>query len=253
MLSDEEYIHYSRHIILPQIDEQGQEKLANSRVLIIGIGGLGSAVAMYLAASGVGHLNLADFDQVELSNLQRQIIHKIQTVGMNKTRSAKESLRQLNPYIKISCIEEKVDAHNVDSMVSKVDLVVDCSDNLALRQQINQASYLHQKPLVSGSAIRFEGQLSVFNHKQNSACYQCIYEAGLQIEENCQERGVLSPLVGTIGTLQATEALKILMDIGDVLDSQMLLYDALNMDFRKLKINKKPDCPVCRSSDLKSP
>ena len=248
MLSDEELIHYSRHVILPQIDEQGQEKLSNASVLVVGVGGLGSAVAMYLAASGVGHLYLADFDQVELSNLQRQIIHRIKNLGLNKTLSAKETIGQLNNFIKVSCIEKEITQNNIKEYADKVDLVLDCSDNLKLRLLINKACFELSKPLVSGSAIRFEGQLGVFNLNQQSACYQCIYDGHIQIEESCHERGVLSPLVGTIGTLQATEALKIIMSIGEILDSQLLLYDALNMDFRKLKINKKSDCPVCCKS-----
>ncbi len=245
MLTKEELIHYSRHIILPQIDEQGQEALKQASVLVVGMGGLGSPVALYLAAAGVGHLYLADHDNVERSNLQRQVIHKLDSVGKAKVESAQRAIQQLNPWTQTSLIHKKLLPHELKQYIKKVDLVIDCSDNFATRFAVNRACVLHNKPLVSGAAIRFEGQLAVFNLKQDSACYQCLYQPDIQLDENCFDQGVLSPLVGTIGTLQATEAIKIITGVGQVADSQLLIYDALNTEFRKIQVSKDSNCPVC--------
>lgn len=245
MLTDQELIHYSRHILLPQIDEIGQQKLKNASVLVVGLGGLGSPVALYLAASGVGHLYLADDDKVESSNLQRQIIHNLDSLGQSKVESAKSHVQSLNPWTNISILPQKLLGKELDTAVSNVDLVIDCSDNFATRFAINKACFTFKKILISGSAIRFEGQLAVFNFSASSACYQCLYQPEIELNENCFDQGVLSPLVGTIGTLQATEAIKIITGAGNVADSQLIMYDALNMDFRKMQIAKDPHCAVC--------
>lgn len=245
MLSEQELIHYSRHIILPQIDEQGQMRLKKASVLIVGMGGLGAPVAMYLAAAGVGTLLLADHDQVERSNLQRQIIHSLDKVGQAKVKSAQDTIQSLNPWTKTVLVEQKLTSKELNEYVSKVDIVVDCSDNFSTRFAVNKASIAYRKPLVSGAAIRFEGQMAVFNLNQESACYQCLYHPDTQLDENCFDQGVLSPVVGTIGTLQATEVLKIITGAGKVADSQLLIYDALNTEFRKIGISKDPNCQIC--------
>lgn len=245
MLTESELIHYSRHIILPQIDESGQQKLKASSALIVGMGGLGAPVALYLAAAGVGKLVIADHDKVEASNLQRQVIHKLSSVGKSKVESAKDSMQSLNPWLQIVAIERKLEGLELEQKVAEVDLVVDCSDNFVTRFAINHACIKAAKPLVSGAAIRFEGQLAVFNLNQDSACYQCLYQPDIQLDENCFEQGVLSPLVGTIGTLQATEVLKILAQIGTPADGKLLIYDALHSDFRSIKIPKDKNCKAC--------
>lgn len=245
MLTEQELIHYSRHIILPQIDEDGQERIKQSKVLIVGMGGLGAPVAMYLAAAGVGHLTIADHDQVERSNLQRQIIHTIKGIGSNKVDSAKLSIAQLNPWVEVITVPQKLEGDELDKAVSEADVVVDCSDNFTTRFAINRASVKHKTPLVSGAAIRFEGQVSVFNLRPESPCYQCLYQPDIQLDENCFDQGVLSPVVGTIGTIQATEALKIITQSGQPGDEKLLLYDALSFDFRTITIAKDPNCPIC--------
>jgi molybdopterin-synthase adenylyltransferase len=245
MLSEQQLLRYSRHIILPQIDEAGQHKLLNAKVLIIGLGGLGSPVAMYLAAAGVGHLMLADADSVERSNLQRQVIHNHKQLGNTKVYSAQAFISQLNPDIKVTAIEQRLAEKELDQAVKQVDLVIDCTDNFETRFAVNRSSLRHGKPLVSGAAIRFEGQLSVFNLTKQSACYQCLYQPDSTLDENCMDQGVLSPVVGTIGTLQATEAIKIITGAGTVLDSKLLLFDALNASFNQMAISKNPACLAC--------
>ena len=245
MLTEQELIHYSRHIILPQIDEIGQTKLKQSSVLIVGMGGLGAPVAMYLAAAGIGQLVIADHDVVERSNLQRQIIHQLDRVGLSKVASAQKTIEALNPWTKVIAIENKLEGRELEQKVSQVDLVLDCSDNFKTRFAINAACVKHSKPLVSGAAIRFEGQLAVFNLTAQSACYQCLYQPDIQLDENCFDQGVLSPIVGTIGSLQATEALKIITGAGTVCDSQLTVYDGLNCEFRKMAVAKDKACPIC--------
>lgn len=247
MLTEQELIHYSRHIILPQIDEYGQEKISQSKVLVVGMGGLGAPVAMYLAAAGVGHLYIADHDQVEHSNLQRQIIHKLDSIGLNKVDSAQSTLETLNPWVQVTSIKQKLEDQELDDLLNKIDVVIDCCDNFKTRFAINRAAVKHKKPLVSGAAIRFEGQLAVFNYTDRSPCYQCLYQPDIQLDENCFDQGVLSPVVGTIGTLQATEALKVITGAGQVADGQLLIYDALNSDFRKIKVTKDANCSICCS------
>lgn len=248
MLSQQELIHYSRHIILPEIDEHGQEKLKQSSVLIVGAGGLGSPVAMYLAAAGIGKLIVADHDTVERSNLQRQIIHSLDSIGNAKVESAKHTLEKLNPWLRVELIETKLQEESLNTAVSGADLIVDCSDNYSTRFALNQACVGVGKPLVSGSAVQFNGQVAVFNQSPHSACYHCLYQDGLFNEESCESQGVLAPVVGVIGSLQATEALKVLLGIGNSLDSRLLIYDALNANFKSMVIAKDPACEVCSHS-----
>lgn len=245
MLNHQELIHYSRHIILPEIDENGQEKLKQSSVLIVGAGGLGSPVAMYLAAAGVGHLIIADHDTVEQSNLQRQVVHNLESIGDSKVSSAKTTLQNLNPWIKITTTEQRLHGKVLDDAVANADLVIDCSDNYTTRFALNKACVGHSKTLVSGTAIRFKGQVAVFNQGPESACYQCLYQAKNFNDESCEDQGILAPVVGVIGSLQATEALKVLIGIGQSLDSKLLVYDALNASFKTIGIIKDPACKTC--------
>lgn len=245
-MNDEQLLRYSRQIMLPDVDIDGQEKLLAARVLIIGLGGLGSPVAMYLAAAGVGHLVLADFDSVDLTNLQRQIAHTSARIGMNKSVSAAQSLRELNPEVHIECIEHVLDADNLAAQVQRADVVVDCTDNFATRFAINAACVAAKVPLVSGAAIRLEGQVAVFDaREQNSPCYRCLYE-----EDNddltCAANGVLAPLVGIIGSMQALETIKLICGFGATLAGRLLLLDARHGQWRELKLPKDPECPVCR-------
>lgn len=245
-MDDEQLLRYSRQILLPQIDAQGQQTLLDSRVLIVGLGGLGSPLALYLAAAGVGHLILADFDVVELSNLQRQIIHSTNDIGKAKVDSACESIQAINPGVTVTRFKQKLDDENLQQLVAQVDLVLDGSDNFATRFAVNRACVQHRKPLVSGAAIRFEGQVSVFPNQDNATpCYRCLYSEQGDAEQRCSENGVLAPLVGLIGSIQAVEAVKILLNIGQTLTARLLLVDALNMDIRVVKLSADPACPVC--------
>ena len=247
-MNDEQLLRYSRQIMLPQVDVTGQEKLLDSTVLIVGLGGLGSSAAMYLASAGVGHLILADFDTVELSNLQRQIIHSTDDIGRTKVESAHDALKKINPDISITKFSARLDDESLNALLPQVDLVLDGCDNFETRFAVNRACVAHRKPLVSGAAIRFEGQVSVFlNNETQSPCYQCLYKEEGEENLNCTENGVLAPLVGIIGSIQATEAIKILTGIGESLDSKLLLLDALHMEWRTLKLKQDPDCPVCKS------
>ncbi|MBO4971059.1 molybdopterin-synthase adenylyltransferase MoeB [Pseudomonas fragi] len=246
MLTDEELLRYSRQILLQQVDIDGQLKLKNSRVLIIGLGGLGSPVALYLAAAGVGELHLADFDSVDLTNLQRQIIHDTATVGESKVDSASHRLRLINPHITLIAHRSALDADSLADAVAAVDLVLDCSDNFATREAVNRACVAARKPLVSGAAIRLEGQLSVFDSRQSaSPCYHCLYGHGSEEELTCSEAGVIGPLVGLVGSLQALEALKVLAGFGEPLVGRLLLIDALSTRFRELRVKRDPACSVC--------
>ncbi len=245
-MNKEQLERYGRHINLPQVGAVGQEKLLNSRVLIVGMGGLGSPIAMYLAASGVGSLILADFDLVELSNLQRQIAHTTPRIGQLKTHSAKTACLELNPEINIDTIDYALDEDDLSEIVKGVDLVLEGSDNFPTRFAVNAACVRNKKPLVSGAAIRFDGQVSVFRgDKPDAPCYQCLYKRGAETAETCAVTGVLAPLVGIIGTVQAMEALKILMDIGLSLESRLLLLDGLSMQWQEIKLVKDPSCQEC--------
>ena len=248
-MEDDQLLRYCRHILLPQVDIEGQEKLHDSKVLIVGLGGLGSPVALYLAAAGVGELLLCDFDKVEISNLQRQIIHDVDSIGEYKVDSAIEKLKRLNPDCKTRGIKETISEGKLEELLvdadKTIDLIIDCTDNLNTRLLINKSCVKHKIKLLSGAAIRMEGQLSVFLNEGNGPCYQCFYSNTQNDELSCTEAGVLATTVGVIGTLQAQEALKILMGIGKIQDGSLLLMDGMNGDWQKLIIAKKDDCPIC--------
>ncbi|WP_019341789.1 molybdopterin-synthase adenylyltransferase MoeB [Stutzerimonas stutzeri] len=249
MLSDDELLRYSRQILLRQVDIEGQLKLKQSRVLIVGLGGLGSPVALYLAAAGVGELHLADFDQLDLTNLQRQIAHDTSSVGLHKVDSAMVRLSALNPLVELVPHRAAMNVDTLEAAVSDVDLVLDCTDNFAVREAVNAACVAAKKPLVSGAAIRLEGQLSVFDPRvETSPCYHCLYGHGSEAELTCSEAGVLGPVVGMIGSLQALEAIKLLVGFGEPLIGRLLLVDALCSRFRELKVKRDPACTVCGHS-----
>jgi len=245
-MDDKQLLRYSRHILLRQVDIAGQEKLLASRVLVIGLGGLGSPVAMYLAASGVGHLTLVDHDKVELTNLQRQIVHTTDTLGQEKTASAAKQLRALNPEVAVTAINRKLDDAGLLAQAHAVDVVVDASDNFATRFAVNAACVKAKTPLVSGAVVRFEGQVAVFRpDRPDSPCYRCLYAESDEPEEACAEFGVLAPAAGVIGSVQAAETIKLLLGIGETLTGRLLLLDALHMEWREMKLRKDPHCPVC--------
>ncbi len=245
-MDERQLLRYSRHLLLPQIDIGGQERLFQARVLIVGVGGLGCPAAIYLAASGVGELVLADPDRVELSNLQRQIAHTSGDLGLPKVEAAAKTLKRLNPEIKLRLLQERLLGNRLLEESERADLVLDCSDNFETRFAVNRASVESRTPLVSGAAIRFEGQVSVFDPRRpESPCYHCLFPEEGELEERCAEAGILAPVVGLIGTLQAVEAIKVLLDIGKPLTGRLLLYDGLEATFRTVTIPKNPRCPVC--------
>ena len=244
-MDDQQLLRYSRQIMLPQIDMQGQQKLRQASALIIGLGGLGSPAAMYLASAGIGELVLVDDDAVELSNLQRQIIHNTASLGEPKVVSAKNMLAQLNPEVKLETVARRLNEAELEEVIGRVDIVLDCTDNFTSRFLTNDIAVKLGRPLVSGAAIRMEGQLSVFNRTSGSPCYRCLYKDEGELQESCSETGILAPVVGTIGCLQATEAIKVLLDIGETLDGRLLVFDAVDMEFRTLRLKKDPDCPAC--------
>ncbi|MBA1444675.1 MAG: molybdopterin-synthase adenylyltransferase MoeB [Chromatiales bacterium] len=244
-MNDEQLLRYSRQIMLPSIGIEGQQRLLDASVLLIGLGGLGAPVAMYLAAAGVGRLTLVDFDQVDLSNLQRQIIHTTDRIGTPKVESARQALAALNPDIEIECLGHQLEGDELSAQVRRADLVVDACDNFATRFAINAACHENSTPLVSGAAIRMEGQVSVFPGKPGSPCYRCLYPENGQVEDTCTANGVLAPVVGIIGSIQATEAIKCLTGAGSTLDGRLLILDALHMQWRSLKLKADPHCPVC--------
>jgi adenylyltransferase/sulfurtransferase len=246
VLNDQELLRYSRQILLQHIDIDGQLRLKQGRVLIIGLGGLGAPVALYLAAAGVGELHLADFDTVDLTNLQRQIIHDTASVGLTKVDSAMRRLTAINPEVRLVSHSTAMDEDSLAGAVAAVDVVLDCSDNFATREAVNAACVTAAKPLVSGAAIRLEGQLSVFDSRRpESPCYHCLYGHGSEAELTCSEAGVLGPLVGLVGSLQALEALKLLAGFGEPLVGRLLLIDALGTRFRELRVKRDPRCSVC--------
>ncbi len=244
---DKRLLRYSRHILLPQIGEEGQAKLAASGVLIVGLGGLGSPAAMYLAASGVGRLLIADYDTVELSNLQRQILHTTARIGEAKTDSAIACLRELNPDTELVGYGERLDRETLSALVADVDAVIDASDNFATRYAINEVCWRQTTPLVSAAAIRLEAQISVFDPTDAaSPCYQCLYPPGTNVDDSCVNNGVLAPLTGAIGAMQAIEAIKLLVGFGEAACGRVLLFDAATMAWRQVKLNKDPECSVCK-------
>lgn len=247
-MQDEELLRYSRQIMLPEMDVAGQQCLRDATVLIVGMGGLGCPAAMYLAAAGVGHLIIADGDTVELTNLQRQIAHNQNSIGQLKVASAKASLELLNPHTQITCLSQKMDAALLDEWVPKASLVLDACDNFTARFAINQACVNHGVPLVSGAAIRMEGQVSVFDTRvADSPCYQCLYRAGDDEQASCATNGVMAPVVGIIGAVQAMEAIKLLSGVGETLTGRLLLLDAKAMQWREMRLPRDPECPACSS------
>ncbi len=245
-MNEQQRDRYSRHINLPQIGEQGQEKLLASRCLIVGMGGLGSPVALYLAAAGVGKLILADFDRVELSNLQRQIAHTVDRIDELKSHSARRACHDLNPDIDIETVDYALDEDDLDDVVSRVDIVVEGSDNFPTRFAVNAACVRNHVPLVSGAAIRTDGQVSVFrNDRDDCPCYRCLFKENTGDGETCAMTGVLGPVVGMVGTVQAMETIKVLLDIGVDLSGRLLLLDGLAMEWNDIRLKKDPECPVC--------
>lgn len=249
-MDDAQLLRYSRQIMLPQLDIEGQETLLAARALIVGAGGLGSPAAMYLAAAGVGQLVIADHDVVELSNLQRQLLHHDKDIGRNKAASAHDTLATINPDIKIIPIPQKLHDEQLDDEVRLADVVLDCSDNFATRFAVNAACVKNRTPLVSGAAIRMEGQVAVFDSRQaDSPCYHCLYKDGEEADQTCSENGVLSPVVGIIGSLQALEALKVILSLGETLTGRLLAFDGLTLEWRTLKLQQDPACKTCNSQD----
>ncbi len=248
-MQDDQLLRYSRHILLNEIGVEGQEKLRAAHVLVIGAGGLGSPIALYLAAAGIGHLTLCDNDSVDLTNLQRQIAHQTSALGQNKAESAARTAHAINPTVQITPLPQRANDDLLAHLVGKVDLVIDASDNFATRHAINRACVKHRKALVSGAAVRFDGQVSVFDLRQATApCYHCLFpEAGEAEEMRCAENGVFAPLVGIIGCTQAAEALKLIIGCGTSLNGRLLLLNSLDMTWRSVRLQRDPACAVCAS------
>jgi len=253
-MNDEQLLRYSRHLLLEEIDVAGQEKLLGSHVLVIGAGGLGSAAAPYLAAAGVGKITLIDHDQVELTNLQRQIMHTQNSIGKTKVESGRQFLQSLNSALTINAIAAKASEDLLNTLLPEVDLVLDCTDNFATRQLINQSCFIHKIPLVSGSALKFDGQLSVFDfRKETSPCYACIFSPDERFKEvSCASMGIFSPLVGIIGSMQAAQALQVLIGFGQPLVGRMLLWNAMNTQIDEIRVARNPACKVCSSQHQKN-
>ena len=245
--TEEQIQRYSRHIILKEVGGKGQEKICKARVFITGAGGLGSPAALYLAAAGVGTLGIIDHDVVDLSNLQRQILHSTETLGMPKVESAVKTLKALNPDVDVIPYRERLTSANVLKIIQDYDLVLDGSDNFPTRFLVNDACYFARKPLISGAIFRFEGQVITLKPHEGSPCYRCLYPEPPPpgMVPSCQEAGVLGVLAGTIGVIQATEALKEILGMGSSLVGNLMLYDALEMQFRKVRVPKDPRCPLC--------
>jgi molybdopterin-synthase adenylyltransferase len=246
-MNDQQLLRYSRHILLNEIGIEGQQRLLAAKALIIGLGGLGSPAALYLAASGVGQLTLCDHDTVELSNLQRQVIHRTSTLGQPKVVSAQSALHDINPEVECIALDVRADAERLRGLVAKADVVLDCSDNFATRYAVNHACLSRRKPLVSGAAIRFDGQVAVFDFRDADApCYNCLFpEDSMAAELRCATTGVFAPLVGIIGTLQAAEALKLLIGMERGLSGKLLTLNALDMNVMRSTLHKDPACRVC--------
>lgn len=244
-MNDDQLLRYSRQIMLPQVDIEGQEKLLDAKVLIIGAGGLGSPAALYLAAAGVGSLTIYDDDEVDLSNLQRQITHYTDDIGTDKVISTQETLNKINPEVKVKAVKLRLEGTVLEKEVAAADVVLDCTDNFRTRFAINTACVKYKTSLVSGAAIRFEGQVSVFNGSQDAPCYNCLYTENGEELQNCATNGVISPLTGIIGSIQAMEAMKLIMQIGETLSGRLLLLDGLTMQWQEMKLRKNLACPSC--------
>ncbi|MCC3701070.1 molybdopterin-synthase adenylyltransferase MoeB [Rouxiella badensis] len=244
-LSDTETLRYNRQIVLRGFDFDGQEKLKASRALVVGLGGLGCAAAQYLAAAGIGALTLLDFDSVSLSNLQRQTLHSDARIGMKKVASAAIALAAVNPHVSLQQIDQRLESDALLALIGECDVVLDCTDNVATRNQLNQACFQLKKPLVSGAAIRMEGQISVFTYRDDEPCYRCLSRLFGEEALTCVEAGVMAPLVGTIGSLQAMESIKLLTGYGEIKSGRLLMFDAMTLQFREMKLPKNPRCDVC--------
>ena len=245
-MEDQQLQRFSRQIMLPEMDVRGQQRLIEATVLIVGMGGLGCPVAMYLAAAGVGKLTLADDDSVELTNLQRQIAHSQSDIGASKVTSVETTLKGLNPDVEVNAINERLQGVRLDEEIARVDVVVDACDNFNTRFAINRSCLKHKKPLVSGAAIRMEGQVAVFDSRHpGSPCYQCLYEQGEDEDISCSNNGVMAPLVGIIGSVQAMETIKVICGIGKPLTGRLLLLDASSMQWREMKLPRDKSCIAC--------
>ncbi len=249
-MNDQQLLRYSRHILLDEIGIEGQQRLLRSRALIIGAGGLGSPAALYLGSAGVGRITLVDPDQVDVTNLQRQIAHNLARVGQPKAESARASIAAINPDVQVRAHVSRADARSLPALVAEADVVLDCSDNFETRHAINAACVRHAKPLVAGAAIRFDGQISVYDARDASCpCYACVFPPDAAFEDvQCSTLGVFAPLVGIIGTLQAAEALKILAGVGEPLAGRLLMLDARTMQWSEMRLVRQPQCSVCGSS-----
>lgn len=245
-MNDDELLRYSRQIMLPEVDIAGQEKLRSANVAIVGLGGLGSPAALYLAAAGIGTLTLVDFDTVDTSNLQRQIVHRNSSVGQLKVESARTTLLELNPGLVIHTVSRVLDDDDLKDLAEQVDVILDATDNFLVRYAMNSASIKARKPLVSAAAIRFEAQLTTFDPRRaDSPCYACLYPAASATDQTCSENGVIAPLVGIVGAFQALEVIKLLVGIGDTLVGRLLFFDAKYAEWREFKLSKAPNCPSC--------
>jgi len=250
-MDDAELLRYSRQILLPDFGIEGQERLRDARVLIVGLGGLGSPVAIYLAAAGVGHLVLSDHDHVDLSNLQRQIIHRQGDIGRPKVISARDTMKALNPLVEVTALAHALTGEELHRQVERCDAVVDATDNFTTRFLLNDACIRTGKPLVFGAAIRMEGQIAVFNLRPgHSPCYRCLYREDIPLDESCSQTGVLAPLVGVIGSLQALETLKVLGGIGTPLDGRLLIFDGKTLECQTVTLSRNPTCPTCSEITL---
>ena len=249
-MTDDQLLRYSRHILLPEIGIEGQERLLAAHALVVGAGGLGSPAAMYLASGGVGRITLADGDSVDLTNLQRQILHGTAAIGRAKACSGKDTLAQLNPEVEVAAISERLEGQRLAQTVASADIVLDCSDNFATRHAINRACVAYHKPLVSGACMRFDGQVGLFDLRRGqSPCYSCLFPEDTAAEETrCAVMGVLAPLTGIVGGVQAAEALKLLAGVGESLSGRLLLFDCLRMEWRSVRLSKDPACKVCSGS-----
>jgi len=250
MMDDQQLLRYSRHVLLPEIDIEGQERLLSSRALIIGLGGLGSPAAMYLASAGIGHMILSDDDTVDLSNLQRQILHGTPNIGQKKTESAASVLTALNPDLEFEWVDHRLDEAELESVMQRVDVVLDCSDNLSTRFLINRVSVKTGTALVSGAVIRFEGQIAVFDPaRPDSPCYNCLYQDLGESMESCSRNGVIAPLPGVIGSMQALEAIKYLVKPEAASTGHLLIFDAWRLEWNRLRLRRNADCPTCRRTN----
>lgn len=245
-MNDNQLLRYSRQIMLPQVDIEGQQKLLDAHILIVGAGGLGSPAAIYLAAAGVGHISIFDNDEVDLSNLQRQISHYTDDIGMDKVISTRQTLNRLNPDVEVRAVKQRLMGEQLEKEVEKADVVLDCSDNFATRFAVNKSCVNHRTPLVSGAAIRFEGHISVFTPGfNNSPCYNCLYHFDGDEPLNCSTNGVIAPVTGIVGSIQALESMKLLIGAGETLVGRLLLLDGLTMEWNTMRLKKNPNCPTC--------